>query len=299
MTKGREHTYRTINGIRLHVVQQGPADGELVILLHGFPEYWHGWRKQMDELAGQGYLVWAPDQRGYNLSDKPETVSAYRVDKLAADIAGLIRTSVWGKAIVVGHDWGGIVAWNIGRRHPELVDRLVILNAPHEAAMGRYTPKHPLQLLRSSYAGFFQLRGVPEKALGAGGYKPMKSMLKGSSRPGTFTEADLVHYEEAWSQPRALRSMINWYRANVKTLFAPETPHRVPIPVLVIWGARDPFLGRELALESLEFCDAGRVIYFENATHWVHLEEAARVNSLLTDFFTDSQFLAGQLVSLE
>ncbi|GKV70523.1 alpha/beta hydrolase [Sporosarcina sp. NCCP-2716] len=299
MSSSREHTHLDVNGITLHVVQQGPADGGLVILLHGFPEYWYGWRKQMDALAEQGYRVWAPDQRGYNRSDKPEAVSAYRVDRLAADIAGLIRVSGRDKAIVVGHDWGGIVAWNVGRRYPELVDRLVILNAPHEAAMGRYTVKHPLQLFRSSYAGFFQLRGVPEQALGAGGYKPLWRMLKGSSRPGTFTEEDLVHYEEAWSQPEALRSMINWYRANVRTLFAPEPPYRVPVPVLVIWGARDPFLGRELALRSLAFCDAGRVVYFENATHWVHLEEAQRVNALLIDFFMDSQFLAGQLASWE
>lgn len=299
MTTSREHAYIEVNGVRLHMVQQGPEDGELVVLLHGFPEFWGGWRKQMDYLARIGYRVWVPDQRGYHLSDKPETVSAYRVDRLASDIAKLIQASGRDKAIVVGHDWGGIVAWNVGRRYPRLVDRLVILNAPHEAAMGSHTVRRPFQLVRSSYAGFFQLRGVPEKVLSAGGYRSMKRMMKSSSRPGTFSAEDLDEYQEAWSKPDALRSMINWYRANVKALFAPELPHHVPAPVLVIWGVCDQFLGKELALASMEFCSAGRVVYFENATHWVHHEEADRVNALLDDFFKDNQYLADQLVSLE
>ncbi|WJY26820.1 alpha/beta fold hydrolase [Sporosarcina trichiuri] len=299
MSSSREHTYIDVNGVRLHVVQQGSVEGELVVLLHGFPEFWYGWHQQMDYLAEQGYRVWAPDQRGYNRSDKPEPVSAYRVEELAADVAGLIEASGRGKAIVVGHDWGGIVAWNVARRYPDLVDRLVILNAPHEAAMAGYTATHPLQLLRSSYAGFFQLRGVPEKMLSADGFKPMAAMLEASSRPGAFTEEDLAAYKQAWAQPGALRSMINWYRANAKTLFSPQPPLRVPVPVLVIWGAGDQFLGRGLALRSLDFCDDGRVVYFENATHWVHLEEAERVNGLLGEFFGNARYLENRMVSLE
>ena len=143
------------NGVKLHVVQSGPVDGPLVILLHGFPEFWYGWRKQIPALANAGFRVWAPDQRGYNTSEKPPNVRDYRLDKLADDVAGLIGISGRRRVTVVGHDWGGAVAWWLAANYPELVERLVILNVPHPLVMQRLIYTDPRQTLRSWYMFFF------------------------------------------------------------------------------------------------------------------------------------------------
>lgn len=279
-----EHTYVKTNGITLHVAQSGPEDGELILLLHGFPEFWYGWRKQITHLAKQGFRVWAPDMRGYNLSDKPEEVSDYQLDYLTADVAGLIRSSGKGKAILVGHDWGGIVAWRTARDYPELLEKLVILNAPHEAAMAKQIVQHPDQLVRSSYIGFFQLRGVPEKLVELSDWEGAVQALKSTSQEGTFSEEDLDRYREAWSQPDAMKSMINYYRANATNLSQPKEPLQVQVPVLILWGAKDQFLGKELARYSLEYCEDGRGVLLGEATHWVQHEEAEQVNERIVRF---------------
>ncbi|MFD1730552.1 alpha/beta fold hydrolase [Deinococcus malanensis] len=162
-TMWTEHEIR-VNGVRLHYVEAGPAAGPLVVLLHGFPEYWRAWEHQIGPLARAGFRVVAPDMRGYNLSEKPQDIEAYRVQTLQEDIAKLIRALGAGRAHVVGHDWGGIVAWQLAIRQPEAVDRLVILNAPHPGA-ARRGMKHPEQLKRSWYVYLFQLPVLPELLL--------------------------------------------------------------------------------------------------------------------------------------
>ncbi|WP_313468327.1 alpha/beta hydrolase [Carnobacterium sp.] len=282
-----EHRYVETNGIKLHVVQEGPKEGQLIILLHGFPEYWYGWRNQISDLANKGFRVWAPDQRGYNLSDKPKKVNDYRMNHLVEDIAGLIKASGKEKVILVGHDWGGIVAWRVARMYPDLLQKLVILNAPHEAAMNRQILQHPMQILKSSYILFFQLRGIPERLFELSDWKIAVKALRHSSKKGTFNEEDLQRYRTAWSQLGAMRSMINWYRANVSSLSDPTIPSRVTVPTLVIWGAQDHFLGHELASKSLEFCDEGQGILLGEATHWVHHEEPEHVSKLIVDFINN------------
>ena len=283
----QEHKYIETNGIKLHVVQQGPENGQLVILLHGFPEFWYGWSNQMSELANKGFRVWTPDQRGYNLSDKPKKVSDYRTDHLAADVAGLIKASGKEKVVLVGHDWGGIVAWRVAREYPELLRKLIILNAPHELAMSNKLLTHPLQILKSSYIAFFQLRGIPEKTFSMSNWKAIEKALVSSSRKGTFSEEDLQKYRTAWSQPGAMRSMINWYRAIISNYTSSDVPSRVTVPTFLVWGAKDRFLGPELASKSLEFCDDGRGVLLGEATHWVHHEEPERVNQLILDFISE------------
>lgn len=287
----QEHTYIETNGIKLHVVQQGPEEGQLVILLHGFPEFWYGWSNQMSYLAAKGFRVWAPDQRGYNLSDKPKKVSDYRMDQLSADVASLIKASGKEKVILVGHDWGGIVAWRVAREYPELLHKLIILNAPHELAMSKQLLQHPLQILKSSYIAFFQLRGIPEKIFGMSNWKAVEKALVSSSRKGTFSEEELQNYRTAWSQPGAMRSMINWYRALVANYTSSDVPSRVTVPTFLIWGAKDQFLGSELASKSLEFCENGRGVLLGEATHWVHHEEPERVNQLILDFIDQEPLL--------
>jgi pimeloyl-ACP methyl ester carboxylesterase len=270
------------NGITLQAVQAGPRDGPLVILLHGFPDFWWSWRRQIEPLAAAGLHVLVPDQRGYNLSDRPPGVGAYDLDTLAADVIGLADSLGHARVALVGHDWGGLVAWWTASRHPHRVERLVAINAPHPAVVGTYMRRHPVQVLRSSYIGLFQLPLIPERLLAAGDFALMRRALVRSSRPGTFTPDDLDRYAVAWSRPGALAAMLNWYRALRRK---PSLAHpRVSPPTLVIWGGRDRFLQKGLARASLALCRNGRALWIDEATHWVHLEEPETVNLALLRF---------------
>ncbi|MDQ4136132.1 MAG: alpha/beta fold hydrolase [Pseudomonadota bacterium] len=273
---------RQVNGVTLHVVEAGPADGPLVILLHGFPEFWWGWRRQIGPLAEAGFRVLAPDQRGYNRSDRPEGRRAYDLDTLARDVIGLMDAAGRETCCLVGHDWGGLVAWWTAARYPGRIARLVAVNAPHPDIAGPYMRSHPRQMLRSLYVGLFQIPRLPEAMLSADGHRALKDSLRRSSRPGTFPNEDLAHYEAAWSQPGALTSMLNWYRA---LPLKPRSPgKKLPMPVLVVWGRGDRFLESGLAEASLTLCETGRVRWFEIATHWVHLEEPDAVAAELIGF---------------
>ncbi len=279
-----KHSHIHTNNITIHVVQDGPETGELVILLHGFPEFWYGWRKQIPALVGAGYRVWAPDQRGYNESDKPQGIAAYSIDKLSADVIGLMDAAGVEKATVIGHDWGAGVAWWTAMTYPDRVAKLIVLNVPHGSVMQAFLRKNLGQLWKSWYIFFFQIPWLPEKLMGLNRWQAAAQGLTGSSRPGTFSEADLDQYRQAWSQPGAFTSMINWYRALIQK--PPQTPAdvRIHVPTLVLWGAQDKFLSREMAQESMAYCDDGRLVYFEEATHWVQHEEVTKVNELILHF---------------
>jgi epoxide hydrolase 4 len=271
------------NGIELHAVAAGPPDGPLVVLLHGFPEFWYGWRRQIAALPAAGLRVVAPDQRGYNLSDKPKGVAPYRLDVLADDVLGLADALGRGRFMVVGHDWGGVVAWHLAGRNPERVERAAVLNAPHPATVRGFMRAHPSQVMRSWYAAFFQTPLLPEWALGAVDFAWLRASLVRTSRSGTFSDADLRRYRDAWTQPGALTAMLNWYRALPRYAGAPRHT-RIRVPVHVIWGDRDPFLDRGLVEAGLALCDRGDAFHIADATHWVQHEESERVNGLLAEF---------------
>ncbi|HET9505691.1 MAG TPA: alpha/beta hydrolase [Hymenobacter sp.] len=282
MTYPLEHHDVLTNGVRLHVVQCGPADGPLVVLLHGFPEYWFSWRAQLPALAAAGYRVWVPDQRGYNLSDKPVGVESYALPTLAADIIGLIDAAGQAQAAVVGHDWGGIVAWYLAAHHPGRVANTTIINVPHPAVVGPNIWQAPDQLLRSWYIAFFQLPGLPERLISRRNWQFGAAMLVRSSRPGTFGPAEVARYKAAWSRPGAITGMLNWYRALLR---APVSYWpRIGQPLQIIWGEHDAFLNKKFAQLSLAECAQGTLHYFPEATHWVQLEEAGKVNALLVKF---------------
>lgn len=287
--KTDNYTHSTIktNSINLHIVQAGPQDGPLVILLHGFPEFWYGWRKQIDNLAAQGYRVWAPDQRGYNLSDKPQAVAAYNLDELSADIIGLIDAAGQEKCLLVGHDWGAGVAWWTACKFPERMSKMVILNVPHHKVFGKTFNTDLQQRRKSWYMAFFQLPFLPEFMLGLGNTNGLARALKTTSRPGAFTDVDISEYRKAWAQPGALTAMLNWYRAAFKTPPKQQPDPRVKVPTLILWGKQDNVLKWEMAQASLELCDEGRLVYFEDATHWIVHEEPERVNSLISEFFRE------------
>jgi pimeloyl-ACP methyl ester carboxylesterase len=280
-----EEEYIETNGIRLHVMLAGPKDGKPVILLHGFPEFWYGWHKQMTALAEAGFRVIVPDQRGYNLSEKPKGVRSYSLKELTADILGLIDALGYDKVYLAGHDWGAAVAWMLAVWHPERFHKLAILNVPHPKVMSDTVRRDPRQMLKSWYIGFFQLPWIPEAVLGGNHSSGLGRLLRSSGHAHSFEPADLAEYRTAWSQPGALSGMGNWYRAILR--YPPDMPEnpRVRIPTLMIWGVQDVALARWMARPSIDYCDDGQLIFFEDATHWVQHDRAAEVSALLVDFF--------------
>ena len=275
--------YAEVGDVKLHYVEAG--DGPLIVLLHGFPEFWFGWRLQIEPLVAAGFRVVAPDTRGYNLSSKPEGFEAYAVDLLAADIRGLIGELGAESALLVGHDWGGSIAWTTAMNHPEVVDRLAILNAAHPRRLsGGTAPPEPasevLVLL------LLCAPGLPEEVVHARDWHFFRHFLEDANPP--YTPEEIERYVEAWSQPGAAAGMINYYRASVRQSQKEAAAKLRPIsaPTLVIWGERDSYLGSDLAEPDRDDVpNLDRVERLADASHWVHHDEAERVNQLLIDFF--------------
>jgi pimeloyl-ACP methyl ester carboxylesterase len=280
------------NNIKLHVLTDGSETGPSVVLLHGFPEFHYGWRKQIPALVNAGFRVIVPDQRGYNLSDKPKGISAYDVDILAKDIIGLLDHFGIEKTFLVGHDWGAVVAWTLALNHPERFKKLAILNVPHPDVMTRFILENAEQRKRSWYVFFFQIPFFVEWVLRRNNFRNMARMLVGSGRKSTFSADDLLEYKKAWSQTGALTGMVNWYRAvfwrSLKYAFQQnKIPMRqVQVPTLMLWGKRDVALSHEMVGPSIELCDQGEAVLFEKATHWVQHDEADEVNRRLIQFFS-------------
>jgi pimeloyl-ACP methyl ester carboxylesterase len=287
-TSPLSYSFYTVNGQRLHVAEAGPADGPVLLLLHGFPEFWYGWRKQISYFAERGYRVVVPDQRGYNRSSKPPGIKPYQLKELTQDMVELIRALGAEKVLLVGHDWGAIVVWSLLTEHRELISRAVIINVPHPSVMWRTLRRRPGQMLRSWYVFFLQLPWLPEALLRRRQYGLLKNTLRHTSRPGTLSEPEIAQYEEAWSQPGSLTAMLNWYRALRYQRNPSETDHHrlhyITTPVLLIWGKKDAFLLPEMAAASLRKCVRGHLLLFEEATHWVHLEKSDEVNRAMEAF---------------
>jgi pimeloyl-ACP methyl ester carboxylesterase len=270
--------------VGLHAVTAGPDSGPVVMLLHGFPEFWYGWRRQIEPLATAGFRVIVPDQRGYNLSSKPVGVAAYALTELVSDVIAIADQLGQEKIFLAGHDWGAIVAWSTALLYPQRIAKLVVLNVPHPSVMRKFLSTSPRQLLRSWYMFFFQLPWLPEALFSAFNFGIGARTLLRSSRPGTFSDENLVQYRAAWSQTRAVTAMVNWYRALFRT--RAKFPDKiVRVPTRILWGERDAFLLAEMAHQSLRYCTNAELFTFANATHWLQLEEPARVSELLIDFF--------------
>jgi epoxide hydrolase 4 len=282
------HRQAIVNGVRLHYVEAG--HGSLVVLLHGFPEFWYSWRLQIPALAEAGFRVIAPDMRGYNLSEKPPGIASYAIERLADDVRGLVHHAGERRAAVVGHDWGGGVAWYTPMRHPELVTKLAVLNAPHPAAFAREI-RSPAQALRSWYMFFFQLPGLPEAGLRAGNFRVLDQTLRRDPvRPDAFSEADIRRYKRAMGRPGALTASINYYRAMIRRGPAgvQRLVRRIDVPTLLIWGERDRYLGPKLTEGLDEWVPDLRVERIPDASHWVQIDAPERVNRLLIDFLRRS-----------
>lgn len=293
---GITHGYADANGIRLHYAESGAGD-DLVILLHGFPEFWYSWRHQLVHL-GRRYHVVAPDMRGYNLSDKPTRVEDYSVDVLAEDVVGLIDYFGASRAGVVGHDWGAGVAWAVAQKHPERLSKLAVLQVPPAAAWRANLTGR--QLLCSWYMFFFQLPRLPESFIRRNDFAGLDRVFKEKvARRGSFTDADIAAYREALRQPGALTSAINYYRANVFRLLrgarrgnvdatdkaAEQQDGRIRVPTLFIFGEQDFAIIPATVRGLGKYIDAPyREVRIPDSGHWVQNEAVDEVNAALMEF---------------
>lgn len=276
-----QHEYITTNGIKLHYVTQG--EGPLMLMLHGFPEFWYSWRHQIPEFA-QDFKVVALDLRGYNDSDKPNEQSAYVVDEFVLDVQGVIKGLGYEKCVLVGHDWGGIIAWNFAYSHPEMIERLIILNLPHPAkfAQGFTTPQ---QLLKSFYVFVFQLPWLPELLLQSSDYQLIETAFKGMAiDKTTFTKADIDAYKDAAAKRGALTAMLNYYRNIFQHKMLKPDWGILEVPTLMIWGEKDTALGKELTYGTEAYVRDFQIKYIPNCSHWVQQEQPKLVNQYMREF---------------
>lgn len=262
----------------VRLAEAGPPDGRPVILLHGFPDTWRVWRRQIPALAEAGFRVIAPNLRGYPGSFRPKGVAAYRIDHLAEDVSDLATALGVDRLGLVGHDWGGLVAWRAALQLAPRVERLAVLDAPHPAIVAAEMRRHPEQILKSSYIAFFQLPLLPERLLAYDGFAAIRRSLTGNSSPHAFPAEELAAYARGWAEPGALTAMLSYYRA--LRFRAPTLQPEVAAPTLVIWGRSDPFLGTHLAEASLAHCAEGRSEVLDGG-HWIQLDQALTVNGLL------------------
>jgi pimeloyl-ACP methyl ester carboxylesterase len=273
------------NGLQLHAATAGDPAAPPVVLLHGFPEFWYGWRHQLPALARAGFYAVAPDLPGYNLSDKPASLASYRVSAISDTIAALISALGTTPAHVVGHDWGGVLAWNLAMQHPSLVDWLVVINAPHPATIERAL-RSPRQWYRSAYMLAFQAPFVPERVLAARDFRLLQSVLRRDAlHPEAFTEEDLHAYRAAWAQPGALAGGLNYYRAALRhPSRALDSMRPIERPTLVLWADRDRYMLPSLAPPPTHWVPLGDLHRIPFASHWVAHEFPEYVNRLILDF---------------
>lgn len=270
---------------QLHYKSAGHPSKDTIVFLHGFPEFWYSWKKQMTHFSNQFHVV-APDLRGYNKSLKPKRVKDYKIDLIANDVLELINHLKKEQVILVGHDWGAAIAWHLALLYEKRFSKVIILNVPHPFILRKKLVTNLKQLSKSWYMFFFQLPVLPHLLLSANNFKRAAKMLLASSNKGSFTETDIAAYKAAWSNENALKYMIMWYKAMMRYPAQAKAykDKKVNIPLKIIWGKNDIALVPEMAKESLEYCKQGDLTYLENATHWVNNDCPEEVNQLIETF---------------
>ncbi|HEX2764034.1 MAG TPA: alpha/beta hydrolase [Allosphingosinicella sp.] len=285
-------------GVTLNVATAGPADGEPILFLHGFPESHRTWRNQMAGLADR-YRVIAPDQRGFAASDRPEGVENYETDKIVADLAALADALGIHGFTLAGHDWGGAVAWTAALYHPARVKRLIIVNAPHPLVFQKSLIEDPAQREASQYINFFRSPAAEAAitAMGLEGF--LDRLLAGHADPTKLTAEERRHYLDDWKQPGALTTMLNWYRASKIVVPAPGEDAKAPLwtrapfpklkmPTLVVWGLKDPAL-LPIQLEGLhDLVEDLRIVTSPSAGHFITWAEPGTVTGAIRDFLEET-----------
>ncbi|MBK7600010.1 MAG: alpha/beta hydrolase [Acidobacteria bacterium] len=287
--------YVEINGLKIHYVKSG-TEGKTILFLHGFPEFWYMWHRQLEEF-GRDHTAIAMDMRGFNLSDKPPNVDDYKTSHLVSDIKAMLeRFSPGRKAILVAHDWGGAVAWAFALTHPELLEKLIIINSPHPAVFLRELKNNPEQQKASAYMLMFR-KPEAEALLSANNYAGLaKAVFDSSTRPEAYTDDDRRAYLAAWAQPGALTGGLNYYRASKigppspvdpqlgAVTFADASSFVVKVPTLVVWGEKDRALLTG-CLDGLEqFVPDLTLKRIPDGSHWVVHEKPELVNNYIRQF---------------
>lgn len=279
------HEYANVNGVKLHYVKAGNGK-KLIMLVHGFPEFWYEYKNQLQEFSKSGeYTVIAPDMRGYNLSSKPDSINEYQVKYIVEDLRQLSEKLGYEKFTMVAHDWGGVIAWRFAINHPDCLDKLVIINAPHPAIFQHELKQNPEQQKASAYMLFFQ-DPQAEKALSANNYKQLVDMVFGPDlKTRNFTEADMQEYQKAWSQAGALTAGLNYYRAFFALGSGFDNPsYEVNVPTLVIWGEKDKYLMTSNLTGLEEYVPDLKIKRFPDDSHWIIHEQPELVNKYIKEF---------------
>lgn len=273
------------NDIDLEIREAGPEDGELVILLHGFPENWSTWRHQIEPLAQAGYRVCAPNMRGYGKSSKPREIARYEIDELIADVDAIRRHYQREKFHLVGHDWGGAVAWWYAMHLEQHLSSLSILNLPHPRALVKQLRSSAKQLFKSWYMFFFQLPWLPEWSMARFNFASFKNILKKTSNPGSYSDEDFRLLEESWKEPGTLRAMTHYYRAMMRRIATPMNKNQLTVPTRILWGENDLALSLEGAVNSQKYLKQGELITYPDATHWLAHDKPEEVVKRLLEHF--------------
>lgn len=270
-------------GLTFTLDEAGQGDA-VALMLHGFPESRRSWRHQAPALAAQGWRAAAPDLRGYGQSSRPKGQAAYRIEALVEDVAAIFDGLGARRRLLIGHDWGGLIAWVFAIQRIRPLDGLVILNAPHPAVYIEHIRRAWPQRARSWYAAAFQLPWLPETLLTAHGARAVgQAFLRNGADPTAFPPELLDHYRANAAAPGAMTAMINYYRANATRLgqWGPGRALRIDTPTLMIWGERDPFLGLELTEGYEAYVRDLTLARLPHASHWVQQEDPQAVNRAL------------------
>jgi pimeloyl-ACP methyl ester carboxylesterase len=286
--EGLQNEFVNVNGIRMHYVTIGK--GPLIVFLHGFPEFWYSWRHQIPFFS-KHFKVVVPDMRGFGETERPTEIDQYRIEKLVTDIVELIHSLGQEKATIVGHDWGGIITWSIGMMAPDIVENLIIMDAPHPAVFQRNAFRNYEQMQKSWYMFFFLLQNVPERVLSHNNFELLKHVFEVSiKRKKNFTQRDIEWYISSWSKEGGITGGINYYRSNLNAEFWGNLDESIPFPkikspTLQIWAGEDLFLGKELTEGTSEFVDAlFSLKIIPNCGHWIQQEAPEEVNQIMDEF---------------
>ena len=293
MTWSVERRFVKANRMTFEVFQAGEGE-RLALCLHGFPEHAYSWRHQVPLLEAMGYRVWAPNLRGYGNSSRPLRVKDYAIEHLMDDVAALIDASGCRETVLIGHDWGAVIAWLFAIRKQRPLERLVIMNVPHPALMEAAVRSNREQMARSWYVLFFQIPALPELLMKLRGLDNIGEMFRRSSEHAeVFTDEDVKVFAENVSHPGALTAMINYYRAVVRGGGAKRQRALgypvIEVPTLVIWGEEDIALTKATTVGTEEYVRELTLRYVPGASHWVQQDVPQTVNEILEAYLTDAQ----------
>ncbi|XP_064608920.1 epoxide hydrolase 1-like [Liolophura sinensis] len=281
-----EHRLAQVKDVHIHYVVAGNEGKPLMVFVHGFPEFWFSWRHQIKEFK-KNYRVVAIDQRGYNTSSKPLGVLNYTVDKLVDDVSQLITALGYNKCILVGHDWGGVTCWGVAMKYPDLVERLIIMNAPHPSTFLPYLSSTWTQFRKSWYMFLFQLPYLPEFLYRSDDMRSLNRIFLGRRagvKSGKMSKEDVEAYKYVFSAKGSFTFPINYIRAMTRTRRIISADDQVTCPTLVLWGDADQFLDTGLIQLAAPYVPKLDVQIIKGASHWVQMDQPEAVNSHISDF---------------